>query len=115
MVGQNTGSGKSVFWLFVFVLILVIVFMNLPNLKQVRYGTHAVQKHGQDALTARASLKNCKNLKTKLCPGKQGGYGLTVVIWCETGLSTCPGMYTTIGGIEKTCFIRPCSQWSNCQ
>jgi len=95
--------------------LLATAISELPSFGDVVPRPHAVEKHGTDATQARASLTDCKNLKSKLCPGKVGSYGLTVVFWCETGKTLCPGCYATIGGKEKTAFIRPCSQWRNCQ
>ena len=55
-----------------------------------------------------------EGLRVKLCP-PSSKHGLSVVFWCETGDSICPGMYVTIGGVEKTCFYRPCDDWRNCR
>lgn len=115
MIEQRTSNNYWVLYLLMLALLLFACSMALPSLGSITTGTHAVERHGQDAINARAELTNCKSLRSKLCPGKKGSYGLTVVFWCETGQSLCPGMYTTIGGTEKTAFIRPCSQWRNCR
>lgn len=124
--GISTESNATGAWCLVVtaIAILVVLFsfvsrvmsrIELPSLDQVIPQTHAVERHGQDAIMSRSALAGCKVPMSKLCPGKAGSYGLTVVFWCETGKELCPGMYTTIGGVEKTTFIRPCSQWRNCQ
>lgn len=88
----------------------------LPSLNDVRHRSHAVTKHGDDALQARADLDACgDHLHVKLCR-RSALHGLTVVFWCEPpGVTICPGMYTTISGLEKTAFLRPCDQWRNCR
>lgn len=87
----------------------------LPTLERVRHGAHAEAKHGEDARAALAGLENCGDgLRVRLCP-PGSKYGLTVCFWCETGTGLCPGMYTTIGGTEKTRFIRPCEDWRQCR
>lgn len=88
-----------------------------PALDQIQLCQHAVERHGDDALEARQRLFDCRprDLRMKLCP-PSSKYGLSVVFWCESpGATVCPGMYVTIGGIEKTAFFRPCSQWETCQ
>ena len=115
MIEQQASNNNWVLYLLAFMLLIFALAMALPSLGSITTGTHAVERHGQDAINARAGLTNCKTLRSKLCPGKQGSYGLTVVFWCDTGQSLCPGMYTTIGGTEKTAFIRPCSQWRSCR
>ena len=109
----------TLFLIFLGVVALVLLATaigELPSYRQVVPGTHAVQKHGADALTAREALRACKNMKMQLCPEvPTKGYGLTVCYWCETGSSICPGAYATIGAKEKTAFLRPCYQWRNCQ
>lgn len=117
--GAHSGPNSNNFWVWailgVGLLSCVLLAIGLPSLDKVTTGTHAVERHGQDAINARTALTACKAPRSKLCPGKKGTYGLTVVFWCETGSSLCPGMYTTIGGVEKTSFIRPCSQWRLCK
>lgn len=97
-------------------LIMLRAATQLPPFENIQYRNHAVQSHGQDAVRARRELEGCKpeNWRARLCPS--GKYGLSVVFWCEpVGASLCPGMYTTLGGIEKTSFIRPCDQWKECK
>ena len=117
MIEQKANNGTWVFALLgIGLLLLILLFaLELPNFGSVTTGAHAIEKHGQDAITARTQLKSCKNLQIKVCPSTPGGYGITTVLWCETGGSLCPGMYVTAGHKEKTSFIRPCSQWRNCQ
>jgi hypothetical protein len=88
----------------------------LPALRDVQPRPHAVERHGEDANTARLALSNCKSgLKIKVCP-PSSVHGLSVVFWCqEPGASLCPGCIATISGLEKTTFIRPCGQWERCQ
>ena len=88
----------------------------LPALRDVRYRRHAVVRHQGDALAAREGLEQCADgdLRAQLC--RRGVHGMTVVFWCEVpGATLCPGMYTTISGLEKTSFIRPCEQWRACR
>lgn len=121
MVSQSSGSGiktflvLAVFAIMLVWLLLAVLPQDLPSLGDVQPGAHAVERHGQDAVDARNALLGCKSLQSKLCPGKEGSHGLSVVFWCETDGPLCPGMYTTIGGSEKTTFIRPCSQWRQCR
>jgi len=97
---------------------LVVLFVlpkELPALEGITTRSHAVEQHGQDALDARAQLRGCREgLRIRLCPASEL-HGASVCFWCETGANTCPGMYTTISGIEKTAFFRPCEQWRRCQ
>ena len=87
-----------------------------PALDQVILCEHAVERHGDDALEARRRLFDCKpeNFRARICP-PSSKYGTSVVFWCESGSGICAGMYVTIGGVEKTAFLRPCDQWRNCQ
>lgn len=111
-------------FLFIFVIgllgISAVIFLigsveQAPAYDIVIPQSHAVERHGNDAVKARLALHNCaEGLRSQLCPGKPGTYGLTVVFWCETGEYLCPGCYATIGGLEKTAFIRPCAQWRRC-
>lgn len=114
-VHEQTSNSNVVIYILALLLLCFALAMVLPSLGSIRTGTHAVERHGQDAINARGSLTDCKSLRSQLCPGKKGTYGLTVVFWCETGRHLCPGMYTTIGGTEKTAFIRPCAQWRRCK
>jgi len=113
------GLGKAV----VFVLILGLLLLALialampqqaPSIDKIKYRPHAVERHGADAISARERIEKCgpTNLRVKFCPTANG---VTVVYWCETGGDLCPGMYVTVGGVEKTAFIRPCEQWRNCR
>uniref|UniRef100_A0A6M3M6E8 Uncharacterized protein n=1 Tax=viral metagenome TaxID=1070528 RepID=A0A6M3M6E8_9ZZZZ len=96
-------------------LALLAMPLELPPLGQVKPRAHAVERHGEDAVAARAALANCKNgLKIKVCPPATR-YGLSVYMWCESGAYLCPGCVTTIGGLEKTAFIRPCEDWATCR
>lgn len=108
---------------FIFLMIVAAMWLampvprEMPALDQVILCEHAVERHGDDALEARKRLFDCKpvNLRAKLCP-PGSKYGLSVVFWCEPpGATICAGMYVTIGGVEKTAFLRPCEQWRNCQ
>lgn len=104
--------------LVVLLLALIAVFMlpaNVPALDKVRPSAHAVERHGQDAIAAREALANCgEGLRVKMCPPSER-HGLSIVFWCESGGHLCPGCITTIGGIERTAFIRPCEQWRECR
>ena len=89
----------------------------MPALADVQLCSHAVERHGDDALEARRRLFECKprNLRWKFCP-PGSKYGSSVAIWCQPpGATICPGMYVTLGGIEKTAFMRPCNEWGECQ
>ncbi len=103
-----------------FVLILfaaAVVLVQLPRLGDVRVRNHAVQRHGTDAITARRRVFNCRpeHLRSRYCPRSER-YGPSTVFWCEEpDSSLCPGLYVTMGGIEKTAFIRPCYQWEECR
>lgn len=88
-----------------------------PPLEQVRLREHAVERHGEQALEARRRVFNCavENFRAKICPPTER-YGMRVHFWCVApGSGLCPGMVCTIGGTEKTSFIKPCSYWENCQ
>ena len=113
---NNTGLAFLVLGALVLVaLVLLAMPLELPPLEQVRPMPHAVEKHGEDAVAARKAVLGCGDgLRARLCPAN-GKRGLTVAFWCETGTGLCPGMYTTIGGVEKTTFVRPCEQWERCQ
>jgi len=96
-------------------LALLAMPLELPPLGQVKPRAHAVERHGEDAVAARAAVLTCGDgLRAQLCP-PNGRHGLTAAFWCETGTRLCPGMYVTIGGTEKTTFVRPCEQWERCQ
>ena len=97
-------------------LALLAMPLELPPLGQVKPMPHAVEKHGEDAVAARKTVLGCGDgLRAQLCP-PNGKRGLTAVFWCQPpGATVCPGMYVTIGGVEKTTFVRPCEQWERCQ
>jgi hypothetical protein len=87
-----------------------------PPLDRIRLRSHAVERHGAQARTARERVFDCKeqNLRAKICPpGRR--YGMRVHFWCESEASgLCPGIVTTIGGVEKTSLIKPCTYWARC-
>ena len=94
---------------------LLAMPLELPPLEQVKPMPHAVERHGEDAVAARAAVLGCGDgLRAQLCP-KANGHGLSAVFWCETETYLCPGMCLTIGSVEKTSFTRPCEQWRRCQ
>jgi len=107
-------------WLIVILALLAPLLLfamprQLPALERVRPRRHAVERHGEDALQARAALKNCGDrLRARLCP-PSSRHGLSVCFWCESGGPLCPGVYATIGGVEKTALTRPCEQWRECR
>jgi hypothetical protein len=86
----------------------------VPGVGAIQHRAHAVEKHGEDAIEARKAIQKCSNLRVKICAGSSN-HGLSVAYWCETGLTLCPGTYTTISGLEKTSFIQSCTAWSNCK
>lgn len=92
------------------------LLLQLPRVDAIIPQAHAVERHGQDALKARRMLRVCppENKRRKACP-PGSAYGLSLAVWCETGTPLCPGAYTTIAGLEKTSFIRPCHQWKECK
>jgi len=47
---------------------LAAAVSELPSYRSVTPSTHATEKHGIDAITAREALSACKNLKMQLCP-----------------------------------------------
>jgi len=112
---------SGLLWLLVVaaVLALLLIFAlpaQLPALENVQPRLHAIQNHGTDAIIAREALTNCgEGLRVKVCP-PSNAHGLSVYMWCETtGSYLCPGCITTISGIEKTAFLRPCTQWEECR
>ena len=93
-----------------------LVMLQVPDVSDIVETLHALEHHGVDAVRARQGLKACEpdDLRVKICPSEK--YGLALAFWCNPdGAVLCPGAYTTIAGIEKTAFIRPCKQWRNCQ
>jgi hypothetical protein len=93
-----------------------LVLLQMPDVTEIIETLHAIERHGVDAVRARQGLQACDkdDLRVKICPSEK--YGLTLAFWCEPGGAVlCPGAYTTIAGIEKTAFIRPCEQWRNCK
>ena len=112
-------SGVGIVIVLVVLLVLLALFalpQQLPSLSDVRLRTHAVEQHSTDAIKARERLGRCgSGLRVQLCPPNQK-HGLSVCFWCkEIGATVCPGMYVTIGGVEKTAFIRPCQEWEECR
>jgi len=108
---------------FMLLMLVAAVWLALPMpqefpaLDQVILCEHAVERHGDDALEARRRLFDCKPqyLRWKFCP-PGSKYGSSVVIWCQPPeAAICAGMYITLGGIEKTAFLRPCHEWGDCQ
>ena len=94
---------------------LLAMPLELPPLEQVKPMPHAVERHGEDAVAARKAVLGCgSGLRAQFCPAANG-HGPSAVFWCETGTYLCPGMYLTIGGVEKTSFTRPCEQWRECR
>ncbi|HUX75464.1 MAG TPA: hypothetical protein VMY40_02340 [Anaerolineae bacterium] len=93
---------------------LLAMPLELPPLGQVKPRAHAVERHGEDAVAARKAVLTCGDgLRAQFCP-RTSVHGPSVAFWCETGGFLCPGMYLTLGGVEKTCFTRPCEQWRKC-
>jgi len=115
----RSGNAGLLIALIVLLLAALLVFAlprELPALQDVRPRQHAVESHGADAIASKEALANCRSgLKIKVCP-PTSVYGLSVVFWCqEPGATLCPGCIATIGGVEKTAFIRPCGQWERCR
>lgn len=111
---RNSSSSAGIFIVIVLLLSLIALFA-LPSPRDIKPGPHAVERHGQDALDARAQLKNCTTgMRARMCP-KTDRHSASLVFWCETGGSTCPGTYATLGMIEKTTFFRPCWEWRRCR
>jgi len=114
----TNGNAGLLIALLVLLLAALLVFAmprELPALQGIQPRPHAVERHGTDAELARESLLECGDgLRVRLCP-PSSQHGLSVVFWCESSGSLCPGMYATIGGLEKSCFIRPCEQWRECR
>lgn len=79
-----------------------------PGIGDIVTRPHAVEKHGADALKAREGLTACKSISSRVTSGFEG---VGWAVWCETNEYLCPGTYVTFGGVEKTAFIRPCTQW----
>ena len=105
---------------FLFVMLMAAIWVvgatQTPPLVQIRLRDHAVQRHGEQALKARKKVFNCgaENLRAKIFPPGER-YGMRIHFWCESETSSlCPGMITTIGGVEKTSFVKPCDYWERC-
>lgn len=98
-------------------LAVVAIATQFPAIEDVRWREYAVEKHGAQALMARRQVLGCgpEDLRVRLCL-PNGKYGMRVHFWCRVdGSGLCPGVVTTIGGIEKTSFIKPCDYWARCQ
>ena len=98
-------------------ILLLALPLDLPRMEDISPRPHAVERHGTDAESARSSIRNCgtENLRVRLCP-PSSQYGLSVIFWCSPpGATLCPGCITTISGLEKTAFTRPCGQWALCR
>jgi len=108
--GSNTGT-----FIVLLLLSLAVLFVMAPSLDQIKFRSHAVESHGADAIAAREGLWNCDDgLRVQLCP-KSNLHSAGFCFWCETGSYLCPGMYVTLGGMEKTAFKRPCHEWRECR
>jgi len=109
-------KGNSAGTLIVLLLLgLIALFALAPSLDQIKLRSHAVERHGTDAIAAREGLWNCgEGLHVQLCP-KSSLHSAGFSFWCETGNYLCPGMYVTLGGMEKTSFRRPCNEWRECR
>jgi len=117
--GLSPGTGICpIIALIVLLLAALLAFAmprQLPALQGIQPRAHAAERHGTDAEVARQGLLECGDgLRARLCP-PSSRHGLSVVFWCESSGSLCLGMYATIGGAEKTCFIRPCADWRDCR
>lgn len=109
-------SGPSIILLAALVIGAVLA-LQMPAVDTIRPRAHAVERHGQDAIAARRAVRLCKptDLRVQECP-RSSKYGRSLVWWCEPeGAALCPGRYTTVAGIEKTAFVRPCYKWRTCQ
>lgn len=86
--------------------------LDLPSLDNIRLGDHAVDRHGDQAREARRQVFGCNPEHLRVCAGVHDGTRLSVYFWCEEpGQSLCPAIVTTIGGKERTSFVKPCSYW----
>lgn len=107
---------RALFGIVVMILATGLLLLQIPRVDDIVKQRHAVERHGEDAIRARQGLARCKaeNLRVRICPSAK--YALTLAFWCERpGAVLCPGAYTTIAGIEKTAFIRPCAEWRECK
>jgi len=119
VITAGGGFGK-IFILFLIIGLVLLALVALamptqaPDVRKIKYRPHAVERHGADAITARQQVEDCgfTRLRSKFC---LKGDKITVVYWCETGKTLCPGMYVTIGGIEKTSFFQACERWRKCK
>lgn len=112
---HSGGLGIVLLLIILGLAILLAMPTQLPTIEQVLPRSHAVERHGADAIVARESLLNCgSGLRVRLCP-PSSIHGMSICFWCETGSGICPGTYSTIGGKEKTTFLRPCSDWRECR
>jgi len=111
---ERNNSGMWVFMVLLLGLAMLVMCSvarpsQAPSVNDVQVRPHAVEKHGNDAIVARAGITACKSPRSRWLGGGTEGVGWAV--WCETGTHLCPGMYISAGGVEKTAFIRPCYQW----
>jgi len=115
MEAKRKSSNSIGIFIALLFLSLLVLFAMAPTLDQIKLRSHAVERHGADAISAREGLWNCgEGLRVRFCP-KSDRHSAGFVFWCETGNAKCPGMYATLGKVEKTSFMRPCWEWRRCR
>ncbi len=102
-------NGSSFFpVLAILVMVVATAFIIAPSFDEVRLRDHAVQRHGSDAVIARANVKSCPDSFAYECPPTKD-HPLTYHIICKHG-NLCSVMIVTRRGVELTSFILPCSR-----
>ena len=127
---DRTDRNSTGGWFFAAVMVVGLLLILGPLIRAVSTGAiplpqqpppreiiieteHAVLKHGADAIEALRAVKLCpsKDVRYRLLNGTAEGIGW--VYWCEWGGPLCPCVYVTMGGTQKTAYIRPCEQLRN--
>jgi hypothetical protein len=120
MTDAHGRSALPVGFLALSVLVLAAVAMPgvAPHLEQIKQREHAVERHGSAALTARAAVRACDNLKIYQCPASKRGPRSWAYV-CETDAGMCAVVWVGSLGGELTAYPCPCSRlWSrlaNCE
>ena len=98
--------------------IVTLMMLAIPTSKEapapqaIRPRTHAVERHGASALTARLAVRQCGNgLKVYQCPETRI-HAPTFIYLCEAvGGTDCAGVIVGSLGAEFTAWVGPCNRW----
>jgi len=109
----KTQSSNSILLVVVILVMAVATAVVIaPSYNDVKLRSHAVERHGMDAVIARLATRNCTSLKAYRCPGSEKHPPSFFLICQESTGVMCTVMIVGTEGVELTSLRVPCSRSS---